>query len=433
MIAIVPDLPDEDPAPHHRLGLRVTLLCVLLMAVEGLDTNAISYISPLLREELDISVKMVGVIYSVTVFASLGGAVLLAPVSDRIGRRPVMIVSSFVMGLCSLATPLAATLPALLGLRLLIGLAFGAAVPVTFALVAEFTPPRRRAMSIMIVSSGVGIGYILAGLLAAAIVPLWGWRVLMLGVGAASLCTVAAALLLPESPAFVARRSGDPALAADGAAESKPGPLALWRPPFLSMTALIWIAVLSIYVVEFLLGYWLPTLLIDQGYSLRAAGVITAVGKIGGICGSLLIGWLMDRQGKRRVLATGFALGALSLLVLPLMLGGPALALAGVLGSSFLLSGTFSGSQALTVTSYPPSMRATASGWISGLSRFLGGGAGALAGGWLIGEGYGAFAVCLLMAACMAVGCCAIVVLERAARRRPAGASRTFWPLPGRA
>ncbi len=418
---------DDVLLPHHSRAPLVTALCVLLMSMEGLDSNVISYISPLLRKEYDMSVEMIGVIYSVTVAASLAGAVLLGPLSDRFGRRPLLIISSLVLSLCSLATPLIHTPMGLIGLRFLIGLAFGAAVPVTFSLVAEFAPPHRRSLLIMLTSSGVGFGYMLAGMVSATVIPVWGWRVLMYGLGGASLAAVVTLfLLLPESPEFVTRgvkptdeAAPEPPFTTLTPAP-KPGLFSILKDPYLVMTLLIWVTVASVYAVEFMFGYWLPTLLMNQGYSISAAGYITATGKIGGITGSLIIGWMMDRWGIHRVLSNSFMLGAALLCLLPLTLGSPLSATCGILLASFAMSGTFSGSQALAVTSYPPSMRATATGWISGFARFIGGGSGALVGGAMLGAGYGMGSVCLLMAAWMVVGCIALLALGRYKRTRMA-------------
>lgn len=122
--------------------MLVTVLCLMLMMmmIEGLDSNVISYISPLLRAEYHLSMQMVGVIHSMTVFSSLGGAVLLAPLSDRFGRRPLLILSSITLDLCSLATSLMSSAASLAVIRLIVGVAYGTAVPVVFALVAESRP-----------------------------------------------------------------------------------------------------------------------------------------------------------------------------------------------------------------------------------------------------------------------------------------------------
>lgn len=414
----VPDnaAPDHGAADHSgKVGL-VTALCGTLMAIEGLDNNVISYISPLIQKEFAVSVEMIGVIYSVTVFASLAGAVLLGPLSDQIGRRPLLITSSLTLALCSLATPLVQTTGGLIGLRILIGLAFGAAVPVAFSLVAEFAPARNRALCIMVTSSSVGLGYILAGYVSAILIPLWGWRVLLYAVGGASLIPFALLIaFLPESPAFVAKRAERGSAAGPAVPSETDTPRLgirdLLRPPYPAMTCLLWLAVSSVYLVEFMFGYWMPTLLINLGYSVSAAGYITATGKIGGVVGTVAIGILMDRLGMLRVLGTTYAFGALVMLLLPFLLGSSLSATSGILMVCFAMSAAFAGAQALTVISYPPRMRATASGWTSGLGRFLGGGAGGLVGGALIGAGHGALAICVTMGFSMLVGLAAICVL----------------------
>lgn len=421
-------------APHHGRAPLVTALCFLLMATEGLDNNVISFISPMLREEYSMSVEMVGLLYSVTVVASLVGALLLAPLSDRFGRRPVVILCSSVLGLCSLGTPLVHTPLQLLILRFFVGVAFGATVPVVFALVAEFAPPKRKSFLIMLTSSGVASGYMLAGFISGTVIPIWGWRVLMFGLGGASMVVVATLIaMLPDSPALLDRR----ARARSGAEPVQPLPegkkqvepkavIALLTQPYLLMTVLIWAIVSAVYAVEFTFGYWLPTLLMSQGFTIREAGYVTAIGKIGGISGTLAVGWMMDRWGARRILSSACMTGAVLMALLPLALGSPVAATCGILITALATSGSFSGAQALAVMSYPLSMRATATGWIAGFARFVGGGAGALVGGAMLGAGYEMGSVCRLMAVWMLVAFFGVLGLGRYQRgRQSAGELRT--------
>ncbi|UAK25652.1 MFS transporter [Sphingomonas nostoxanthinifaciens] len=418
---------DLNDAPMRGLLIRVPILCALLMVMEGLDSNIISYVGPLIRDEYHLSARMLGAIYSATIFASLAGAAGIAPLSDRYGRRPLLLATSVVLSCCSLAIPFITTAPGLIALRVVVGLAFGAAVPTTFALAADFAPDRRRALIIMLVTSGVALGYVLAGFASAAVVPMFGWRVLMLGTAAASfLWTIILFFALPESPEFLHRTEpnshrtrrlfetlGTTRPAARTRASLGANALALLRAPYLRTSLLVWFSVTAVYGVEFMLGFWLPTLLMGQGYSVRAAGVLTAVGKIASIFGSLIMGWLMDRSGLRPVLACGYALGALGLLGLTVALGSPIFALPVIVATCFFVDGSFSGAQALTVSSFPPDLRATASGWVTGLARVLGGGIGTLAGGALIGAGYGVGTLAAIMLIIMASGAGAIVLLQR--------------------
>ena len=152
------------------------------------------------------------------------------------------------------------------------------------------------------------------------------------------------------------------------------------------MSVIIWFALSAAYAVVFLLSYWLPTLLMGGGASIKAAGLIIATAKVGGITADLVIGRLMDRFGPTRILALSFAIAAAVVALLGHASGQGGFAAVLVMLTFFFVDASFSGAQALAASSYPPAMRAGASGWITGWARFIGGGAGTLAGGYVIGS-----------------------------------------------
>ena len=138
--------------------LRVPALCGLLMIMEGIDTYAISYIAPFLSKEFAIAPEQMGVVFTTTVVASMLGAVALTPLSDRIGYRRVLLLSSLLIGPATLLTALASNVATLIALRFVIGLGFGAALPTTIALVTDYAPQRRRSVLVMAMSSSIVIG-----------------------------------------------------------------------------------------------------------------------------------------------------------------------------------------------------------------------------------------------------------------------------------
>src|SRR5207248_7174038 len=133
------------------------------------------------------------------------GAVLLAPLADRVGRRRVILLPCVAFGLCSLATVLVGSLRCLLVLRLFTGLGLGAALPNAIALAAEYAPKRRRAFLVMVVSSGISLGSIAAGLVAARLVDPFGWRAVFVVAGVLPLLLAGGLWrALPESIQFLA-------------------------------------------------------------------------------------------------------------------------------------------------------------------------------------------------------------------------------------
>ncbi len=109
-------------------------------------------------------------------FGLMIGALVLGPIADRIGRRRIIIVCTAAFGIGTLATIFAGDVSSLLIIRFLTGLGLGGAMPNAVALTSEFSPHRRRATMIMTMFCGFSIGAAVGGLLAAALIPAFGWR-----------------------------------------------------------------------------------------------------------------------------------------------------------------------------------------------------------------------------------------------------------------
>jgi AAHS family 4-hydroxybenzoate transporter-like MFS transporter len=133
------------------------------------------------------------------------GAIFIAPLADRVGRRRIMTAACIAFGLCTLATLTAGSLTTLLPLRLLTGLGLGAAIPNAIALASEYAPKRWRATTVMFVASGLSVGSVVAGIAAARLIPTVGWPAIFL-IGGVLPLLLAAALgrWLPESLRFLA-------------------------------------------------------------------------------------------------------------------------------------------------------------------------------------------------------------------------------------
>ena len=109
----------------------------------------------------------------------------------------------------TLATMAATTLTEFAALRFLTGVGLGGLIPNIVALVAEAAPKRRRGMFIVIVNFGVPAGISLPGLVAAALVPSYGWPVLLLVGGLLPLAVMGlVAVSARESIKFLVARGG---------------------------------------------------------------------------------------------------------------------------------------------------------------------------------------------------------------------------------
>ena len=313
-----------DAAPWSgALGLTL-LLCGLVMTVDGFDLAAMPMTVPHVAHALGLAPAGFGPALAAVLIGMGAGAVMLAPIGDRIGRRPVAIMHLLLIGAATIATASASTLGGFVGWRLLTGLGLGGCLPNITALTAEISPQRMRARTMTITGVGVSLGGFVAGLVVPPLVAQGGWRAPFLAAGA---LTLGLALLLiaslPESPKFLAgRRSGGSALArlagrlrlADTAAfapSTSVTPrvplLALFGPRFrLATTVFVGVYLLNSLNL-YMLSSWLPTVLPRAGFSLGQAARLAGIMQAGGFAGGLLIALLLDRGRAAVALAGAYA------------------------------------------------------------------------------------------------------------------------------
>jgi AAHS family 4-hydroxybenzoate transporter-like MFS transporter len=352
------------------------------------------------------------------------GSPIAGACGDRFGRRPALIGCVLLFGFATIATVFVHGFFGLSVLRLLTGMGTGGALPNASALTAEFAPVRRRGTAVKLTLVCVPLGGMLGGLLAAWILPTFGWRGLYAVGGALPL--LFAVLLwaaLPESPRFLARR---PALwprlarqlarfghvipegtAFEEQAERKTSSAsfgALFRDGLARDTAGLWIAFFFCLGSIYLVFGWLPTMLTSRGLDLATASLGLTAYNLGGVFGALLWTVLVTVLGSRGPLLSGAlacAGSALALLIVPIQANGGHLPLIIGLGINGLLANAVQISMyALATHVYPTNIRATGVAYAGTLGR-AGGLLSSLFGSYVIQAGSGGYWQTL--AACMVV------------------------------
>jgi len=101
--------------------LRVFLLCAALLFVDGFDVQGITYVAPAISQDWKLARGALGPTFSAGLFGVMLGAILLAPLADRVGRRLVIIWSCTAFGIGTLAMVWAGSLTELLVVRFLTG------------------------------------------------------------------------------------------------------------------------------------------------------------------------------------------------------------------------------------------------------------------------------------------------------------------------
>ena len=413
-----------DAQPVGAFQVRLLLICATVLFLDGFDTTAIGYVAPALAKEWNIGKAALGPVFSAGLFGLMIGALLFGPLADRIGRRKIIIFSTLAFGIGTLLTSLVNDVNSLLAIRFLTGLGLGGAMPNTIALTSEFSPHRRRATMVMVMFVGFSIGAALGGLLAAALIPPFGWRSVFVVGGAAPLLLVPIlALRLPESVRFLAltgradarvaellARVNAKAVLAAGTRFVADEPALrgipvqhLFRGGRTLATLLLWVVFFMSLLDIYFLSNWLPTVLNDLGASISQAAAIGSMLQVGGVVGTFALGSIIDRFSFRALalvyFVAVFAVGAIG------QLGhSAALVTLAIFVAGFCIVGGQIAANALAAGFYPTSVRATGVGWALGIGR-VGSIVGPLVGGvllslkWSAGEVFVAAAAAALCAA----------------------------------
>src|SRR5262245_20905769 len=150
---------------------RVVALCAAIAFVDGIEGQLAGYIAPALRQDMGLSPSELGVFLAAGPFGLFFGGLFIAPLADRLGRRPILLACVTLFGLCSLLTATSTSLFTLDAFRFATGLGVGAALANSIALTAEYAPARRRSFMVAIMLLGFITGSAAVGLISAAIVP----------------------------------------------------------------------------------------------------------------------------------------------------------------------------------------------------------------------------------------------------------------------
>jgi MFS transporter, AAHS family, 4-hydroxybenzoate transporter len=415
-----------DQQPVGGFQIRLLLTCAAVLFLDGFDTQAIGYVAPALIKEWKLTRAELGPVFSAGLFGLMIGALIFGPLADKIGRKKIIMFSTLAFGAGSFATAFANDVNTLLLIRLLTGLGLGGAMPNAVAMTSEFSPHRRRATMVMIMFCGFSVGAALGGLLAAVLIPQFGWRsVFVVGGVAPLLLAPILVWRLPESVRFLALTGKQHERVAELLAQINPNAAAADRGttfivdeprlaglPLLHLfrerrtlpTLLLWVIFFMSLLDLYFLSNWLPTVLNDLGASVSAAAMIGAMLQVGGVVGTFALGSVVDRFSFRALalvyFVAVFAVGAIG------QLGHSAtLVTLAIFAAGFCIVGGQIAANALAATFYPTAVRATGVGWALGIGR-VGSIVGPLIGGalmtakWSTGE--------LFMAAATAALCAAV-------------------------
>jgi MFS family permease len=367
---------------------RSTLLAASLgWMLDSYDVMLYSLVLPALMEDLGFTKSNAGVLGSVTLLAAAAGGLIFGIVADRRGRTVALRWSIMIYAVFTAACGAAQSLAALLVFRILLGLGMGGEWASGAALVSETWPARDRGKALGLMQSSWAIGYALAALTAAVVMPIGGWRsAFFVGVLPAFLTIwIRRNVKEPEEWQHVPHGRGN---VMSGFTELFSGRLAKLTVAITLMNACALFAWwgFNLWVPAYLS---LPAAQGGAGLSSHTMTMLIIVMQIGMWLGYVTFGIASDVWGRKRsyilyLIAAACALIAYSLTrsTAILLLLGPAVA--------FFGTGHFTGLGAVTSEIYESRIRATAQGFTYNIGRITSAAAPFTVGLWAEMHGFGA-------------------------------------------
>ena len=302
----------------------------------GYDTGVISGAILFIREELGLTPFLEGLVVASLLLGAAVGAGTAGPLSDKLGRRNIIIIAAILFSIGAIGAALAPNIGVLVFFRVVLGLGVGSAALIVPLYLSEIAPTQIRgaisSLNQLNIVFGILFAYIVNALLASS--GAWRW---MLGLAVIpSLVLLIGMFFLPETPRWlvsqdrdedardVLRRSRDEETVEKEiqdireVEEQEEGGLreltASWVRPAL-------IVAIGLAVFQQIIGintiiYYAPTTLTNVGYGAAAAIYANLIIGVVNVGMTFVAIWLIDRVGRKPLLLTGLVGMVLSLTVL---------------------------------------------------------------------------------------------------------------------
>lgn len=411
----------EETGVTRKERWKIMWASIIGYAMDGLDVLILSFAMAAIVSEFGLSLGEGGLIATYTLIGTVLGGYLFGIFADYFGRVHTFSLTIIIFSIFTGACAFADNVTHLDILRFLAGLGLGGEYGIGMTLVSETWPAAKRARATAGVAMGWQAGAVLAAILAAFVLPDYGWRGLFLVGVVPALLAAWARHGLKEPPMWVKRKEMKKALLARKAngeqltaeeeaelTEAKKFPLAhLFDSPSKTLTTVSLTIMTSVQNFGYYgIMVWLPMILLkEHGLTTKSMSgwmIVTVVGMIAGI---YVFGYLCDRLG-RKIPYLIFYVCAAAMVYIYVNLGTPIALLFGGAFLGFFCNGMMAGYGTLLSENYTTDARSTAQNFIFNTGRAVGGFAPAIIGALAQAHGFNAAFVllsCVYLAAALNV------------------------------
>ncbi|MGY0499361.1 MFS transporter [Nocardia sp. FBN12] len=403
----------EQRVTDGSTGIKWGILAVVFLAVlcDGFDTAALAASVPAMARDWGVPVGDFTFPLALSNLGVVVGYVTAGWMGVALGRKRLLIGS---VAACSILTVLSAVVLPLESIalfsvvRLAAGVSIGMLLPVAVSVSSDMVPERYRQRVSVGVTLGLPVGLIVGGFVGGPLLDLFGSGGIFWAGGIAAIPLLVAMAVVLEEP---------PTVGTKAEAKKAAGVARLFDPGLRVNTGLLWVFAFLAFIGAYTLSAWVPTLLLDYGFSANEAPIGLSVISFGGVLGILLAIPLTARVGISAVMAVTTALGVVAMGLFGLTSFGSwgVLLLLGCAGAGTMASQM--GVLTMAVALYPVGTRTTGVGMAVAIGR-IGTIVGPAVAGALIAQGMGASTIIVLAAVPVALACAAAITLALRDRRK---------------
>ena len=384
----IEELEFEETGVTRKERWKIMWASIIGYAMDGLDGLILSFAMAAIVSEFGLTLGEGGMIATYTLIGTVLGGYIFGIFADWWGRVHTFSLTIIIFSIFTGACAFADNAVHLDILRFLAGLGLGGEYGIGMTLVSETWPGAKRARATAGVAMGWQAGAVLAAILAAVVLPDYGWRGLFLVGVLPALLAAWARHGIKEPPMWVKRKEMKKALQArkdagekltaeeeEQLTEAKKFPLAHL---FADKKTTITTIALTIMTSVQNFGYygimvWLPMILLkEHGLTTKSMSGWMIVTVIGMIAGIFVFGWLCDRLGRKKPYLL-FYVCAAAMVYIYVNLGTPIALLFGGAFLGFFCNGMMAGYGTLLSENYTTDARSTAQNFIFNTGRAVGG------------------------------------------------------------
>lgn len=384
----IEELEFEETGVTRKERWKIMWASIIGYAMDGLDVLILSFAMAAIVSEFGLTLGEGGMIATYTLIGTVLGGCIFGIFADWWGRVHTFSLTIIIFSIFTGACAFADNAVHLDILRFLAGLGLGGEYGIGMTLVSETWPGAKRARATAGVAMGWQAGAVLAAILAAVVLPDYGWRGLFLVGVLPALLAAWARHGIKEPPMWVKRKEMKKALQArkdagekltaeeeEQLTEAKKFPLAHL---FADKKTTITTIALTIMTSVQNFGYygimvWLPMILLkEHGLTTKSMSGWMIVTVIGMIAGIFVFGWLCDRLGRKKPYLL-FYVCAAAMVYIYVNLGTPIALLFGGAFLGFFCNGMMAGYGTLLSENYTTDARSTAQNFIFNTGRAVGG------------------------------------------------------------